>query len=647
MAALDGWNGALLLESVGSGKTWIALAVAAHCRGPVVAIVPAILRAQWEDAAARAKVALHLWTHERASRGAVPRIRSSLVVIDEAHRLRDTATRRVRTLAPWLVGRRTLLLTATPIVNRLDDLITLLRLVLPEDALALDGIKRLQDLALCTRPPAALRRVAIRTAMPMSTVIDRRITMLHPDEAERDRTAAAVAAIDQLELSVNVTTRRLLISVLLDAAASSDAAFYHALKRYRALLLQSRDAGGVSRSKLRQFAGESLDQLVFWPLLTDGNGPTDLPLADIGRVEVLLAGPPNDEPWIRALAAQCDGARPTICFTRHRATAHRLRIALGDDTAWITGSAAGIGPHRIPRATILAAFGPDRAAWQIRRAVPRMLMATDVAAEGLDLQSAGRIVHVDLPWTATRMEQREGRLLRLGQQYPHVEVVVRMAGPAVEAAMAPHARVRRKRSLADEWLQSLAVCDRTVEDPPANSLPLVAGVADGAGAADVVAVRLARDGCTGAVLLVRERNDAWRADNGAVEALIERARTASPATIDPVSSTIALTDALRATAAASTMDYCAAPALVSRIHRLARQAAAKRDGHVLQQLDRLLRFATTPPTLGGRTIIAKLQELSDREFVRCDVPDMVPRGAVRANVIAAVFIRSGGADTPV
>src|ERR1019366_9307124 len=271
----------------------------------------------------------------------------------------------------------------------------------------------------------------------------------------------------------------------------------------------------------RQFAGESLDQLVFWPLLTDGNGPTDLPLADIGRVEVLLAGPPNDEPWIRALAAQCDGARPTICFTRHRATAHRLRIALGDDTAWITGSAAGIGPHRIPRATILAAFGPDRAAWQIRRAVPRMLMA-----------------------------------------------------------------------------------------------------------ADVVAVRLARDGCTGAVLLVRERNDAWRADNGAVEALIKRARTASPATIDPVSSTIALTDALRATAAASTMDYCAAPALVSRIHRLARQAAAKRDGHVLQQLDRLLRFATTPPTLGGRTIIAKLQELSDREFVRCDVPDMVPRGAV-------------------
>ena len=73
MAALAVWNGALLLESVGSGKTWIALAVAAQEPGHVVAVVPAILRAQWENAAARAKVPLHFWTHERASRGALPR----------------------------------------------------------------------------------------------------------------------------------------------------------------------------------------------------------------------------------------------------------------------------------------------------------------------------------------------------------------------------------------------------------------------------------------------------------------------------------------------------------------------------------------------------------------------------------------------
>lgn len=645
MAALDAWNGALLLESVGSGKTWIALAVAAHERGHVVAIVPAILCAQWEDAAARAKVPLHLWTHERASRGTLPHVHPSLVVIDEAHRLRDPAIQRVRTLAPWLAGCRTLLLTATPIVNRIGDLITLLRLALPEDALALDGIGRLNDLETCSRPPAGLRRVAIRSAAFISATIDRRVTMLRPDGSELARAATAVAAIDRLDLSTCASTRRLLISVLLDAAASSDAAFHQALKRYRALLLQSRDAGGASRSMLRQFAGESLDQLVFWPLVAAGGAATDLPLADIERVEQLLTGAPNDDPWIRALVAHCDDARPTICFTRHRATACQLRMALGDRTAWITGSAAGIGPHHVPRAAVLAAFGPDRAAWRIRRAVPRMLIATDVAAEGLDLQSAGRIVHVDLPWTATRIEQREGRLLRLGQQYPQVEVIVRVAGPAIEIALAPHARVRRKRRLADEWLQALEVGDRAVEHPSTG--PLVAGLTDDRDAADLVAVRLQRDGCTGVVFMSRERGGTWCIGDGTAAALINRARVALPATIAPASVSLALADAVRAAAAGCTIGGCGAPALVSRIHRLARQAAAKRDGDALRRLDHLLRFATTPPTLGGRAIIAELLELSDREFIRRDVPETPRRGAVQATVIAAVFFGSGDDDVPI
>ncbi|MBI3746094.1 MAG: hypothetical protein HY264_06140 [Chloroflexi bacterium] len=43
------------------------------------------------------------------------------------------------------------------------------------------------------------------------------------------------------------------------------------------------------------------------------------------------------------------------------------------------------------------------------------LLASDVAAEGLNLQRAGRIVHYDLPWTAVRLEQRDGRALRQGE----------------------------------------------------------------------------------------------------------------------------------------------------------------------------------------------------------------------------------------
>jgi hypothetical protein len=637
MAALDAWGGALLLESVGSGKTWIALAAAAHERGRAVAIVPAILRAQWEDSAARAGVSLHLWTHERASRGALPTSRPSLVIIDEAHRLREPGTRRVRTLAPWLVGCRTLLLTATPIVNRVADMITLLRLVLPEDALALDGVTRLSDLESGGRPPDGLRRVAIRSGPPVDPGVDRRVTMLQPDEAEEARGSAAVAAINQLTLSASVGTRRLLISVLLDAAASSDVAFHQALQRYRALLLQARDAGGASRAMLRRFAGESLEQLLFWPLLTTAPATADLPLADIECVEALLSQPVADEPWIRALAARCDDARPTICFTRHRATARQLRVALGDGTAWVSGSEAGIGPHRIPREGILAAFGVDRPAWHLRRAVPRMLIATDVAAEGLDLQSAGRVVHVDLPWTATRLEQREGRLLRIGQRHPEVEVMIRMPGSAIESALSPHARVRRKRHLADEWLQALAardrVSDQLITDPVVATLD-----ADGA-EADLVALRLQRDRRVGVVIMIRERAGAWCCNGHAITALIARARTASPAAIDTAEVASVLAGALHAAIAACAIDERAVPALVSRIHRLARHAASRRDGDTLRHLDRLLRFATTAPTLGGRAIMTELLELSDRDFIRRDVPEIARPGAVQATVIAAMVLR--------
>jgi hypothetical protein len=352
---------------------------------------------------------------------------------------------------------------------------------------------------------------------------------------------------------------------------------------------------------------------------------------------MLLSRPIADEPWIRALAGSCDDARPTICFTRHRATARELRVALGDDVAWVSGSEAGIGPHRVPRPGILAAFGIDRPAWRLRRTLPRILIATDVAAEGLDLQSAGRVVHVDLPWTATRLEQREGRLLRIGQRHPDVEVMIRVPGSAIESALSPHARVRRKRRLADEWLQALAVSDHVSDQ--SITAPVVAALEAHGADADLVALRLQRDRRVGVVIMIRERAGAWRSDDHASTALVERARTASPTAIDTAEAASVLAGALHGAIAACAIDDCPVPALVTRIHRLARHAAARRDGDTLRQLDRLLRFSTTPPTLGGRAIMTELLELSDRDFIRRDVPENARPGAVQATVIAAVVLR--------
>ena len=95
----------------------------------------------------------------------------------------------------------------------------MLRLIVPEDALTLDGIPRLGDLEFVAAPPAALRRIVIRSPVRARATIDRRITILEPTPAELQRTEHAVSAIDRLVLSNSTPIRRLFTSVLLDAAA--------------------------------------------------------------------------------------------------------------------------------------------------------------------------------------------------------------------------------------------------------------------------------------------------------------------------------------------------------------------------------------------------------------------------------------------
>ena len=50
--------------------------------------------------------------------------------------------------------------------------------------------------------------------------------------------------------------------------------------------------------------------------------------------------------------------------------------------------------------------------------VVRVLVATDAAGEGVNLQTANLMVNYDLPWNPNRIEQRFGRIHRIGQQHP-------------------------------------------------------------------------------------------------------------------------------------------------------------------------------------------------------------------------------------
>ncbi len=52
---------------------------------------------------------------------------------------------------------------------------------------------------------------------------------------------------------------------------------------------------------------------------------------------------------------------------------------------------------------------------RVRAGELKLMLGTDAASEGLNLQRLGTLINIDLPWNPTRLEQRKGRIQRIGQ----------------------------------------------------------------------------------------------------------------------------------------------------------------------------------------------------------------------------------------
>lgn len=66
--------------------------------------------------------------------------------------------------------------------------------------------------------------------------------------------------------------------------------------------------------------------------------------------------------------------------------------------------------------------GRDEIKAMVQRGEVRLLLGTEAASEGLNLQRLGSLINLDLPWNPTRLEQRKGRIQRIGQQMDTVFV---------------------------------------------------------------------------------------------------------------------------------------------------------------------------------------------------------------------------------
>lgn len=304
-----------------------------------------------------------------------------LVIVDEAHRIKNAHTASAR-LVTMLRARHLLLLTATPVENRLDDLFQLVNLVRPGHLGAPARFRARHGRALGGAPvrdlgalQASLREVMIRhRRSELALMLPRRL-------AETIRVAPAA---DEAELYRRVSER-----VRSEAATAGPS---------RALALRSlqRLAGSSPRALVPSLRKAGWDDLARTAQAIGSTEKVRALAAVLARRRVQGGG--------SATPDRPDGGEKAVVFTAYRET-----LALLAEAAQALSLPAVVYHGGLTRTE------KDAAIRRFEREVP-LLLTTEAAGEGRNLQFCRVMVNFDLPWNPMQIEQRLGRIHRIGQE---------------------------------------------------------------------------------------------------------------------------------------------------------------------------------------------------------------------------------------
>ena len=455
-AAIARDGGCIIADEVGRGKSYVALALAQRWRAPLV-VAPASLRDGWALAMRRSGVTGAFVSHEMLSREWSPTLDHDGIVIDESHHFRNPATRRHATLARIGAFAPLVLLSATPVQNSARDLIAQLSLYLGASTSRLTleqlGARVLRGVPLTdgTLPAVAPPRW-LRPEIDDGLVLDALLALPPPPRVADGGEAGALREISMVR-----------------AWASSRAALRRlVLRRQRSAVAmeQCLESNRVpSRAELLSWTeGDDAVQLGFAALLAEtvaAEGDRSVALEHVAgerqaltRLLRMLAE--TDDPD-RARADALRSVRDqfarvgVIAFTESASTAREYyaRLAAGGSVGLLTARGARIASGALSRRELLARFAPI--AQGATHVAPHervtLLITTDILAEGVNLQDASVVVHLDLPWNPARLTQRLGRVRR-----PGGGAVVHsflMAPPAAAARLLEtEHRMRRKLAIA-------------------------------------------------------------------------------------------------------------------------------------------------------------------------------------------------------
>jgi SNF2 family DNA or RNA helicase len=388
---------AILADEVGLGKTIEAGLVAAELRlrglaDRTLVITPAGLVEQWRDELERkfglptailtgkdtipvgaANQPVLLASLATARRDPLKSRLSSvgwdLVVADEAHRLRSARSASGK-LVRALTARFLLLLTATPVENRLQDLYEMISLVSP----GLLGT------------PAQFRARHTTTGGDVGS--PRNLAEL------RASTRQVMVRHRRSEVALRLP-QRLAETVLVTPDAGERALYADLAERIR---VEAKEAPAGRRLALRSVARLAGSTPAAAAPTLDKLGWTDL-----GAAAAAITDPAKTRLLTVKLAEHVARGEKVLVFTAFRQT-----LELVAASARSAGIGAVVYHGGLPRAEkerVIGAFRDD----------DPVLLSTESAGEGRNLQFCHVMINLDLPWNPMQIEQRLGRLHRIGQ----------------------------------------------------------------------------------------------------------------------------------------------------------------------------------------------------------------------------------------
>lgn len=491
-------RGVVLADEVGLGKTIEAALVLcqywAESRRNLLIIAPAALRKQWGQELQdkfnlpvqvldfvtwkklrqdgiynpfdNKKISIISYNFAMRMEYELGNIPWDLVVIDEAHRLRNahrTSNKIGNSLKKSLIGRKKLLLTATPLQNSLMELYGL-STVIDEHLFGDDKTFRQQYVqnnnneSLKRRLGEFMQRTLRKDVLEYVPYTERHALTVPFEPSEKEqRLYELISSYLQRDFSYAFPQqqRHLIAIILRKLLASSTPAVIATLESIRKRLQAMVDEQTLDGDWLANFITEDdLDEELLEEIeIYEGDKPSvdmDLLTAEIAEIDhylELARQIHEDEKSFALLSAleqgfarmfEMNASRKAVIFTESRRTQDYLMeflqgngfankviafngtnsstVNTGIYQKWLAknfGSDKVTGSPAIDRRTALIdAFREDA----------EILIATEAAAEGVNLQFCSLVINYDLPWNPQRVEQRIGRCHRYGQKFDVVVV---------------------------------------------------------------------------------------------------------------------------------------------------------------------------------------------------------------------------------